>query len=533
MPDTNVSKPSPLPVTGATGAEPSLLRFITCGSVDDGKSTLIGRLLFEANRVADDHLAALRADSKRQGTMGGEIDYALLLDGLSAEREQGITIDVGYRYFSTSRRRFIVADTPGHVQYTRNMATAASTASLAVLLVDARAGLLDQTRRHSVIVAMLGVRHLVVAVNKMDLVAHSQARFDQVKRDYLAFAATLPIGGMDIVCIPISAKSGDNVVGRSGTMPWYAGPALLEHLEEVDADPAGAASPFRMAVQWVNRPDADFRGYAGLVASGTIHPGDTVLVLPSGRTTRVSEIVTADGDLAEAGAGDAVTLVLADEVDVSRGDVIVRVQEAAPAVSAELTARLLWAGDTPAVATQSYLLKIGTITIPARIDPPLATLDIVSGLFVPAQADFAMPGLNEIAVVAIRLDVPAVFDTYHDNRETGGFILIDRSTNLTVAMGMIDQAEIAERKVPGGVRGWLARAGERPWRSLLKAVSWRVTGSLDTFLLTLIISGNARIALSVGGFEVFTKIFLYFVHERIWSRIPWGLKASYNKGTGL
>ena len=526
MPDCIIPATSPGLLTGPTGHQPSLLRFITCGSVDDGKSTLIGRLLFEANRVADDHLTALRADSRRHGTQGAELDYALLMDGLSAEREQGITIDVGYRYFSTHRRRFIVADTPGHVQYTRNMATAASTASLAVLLVDARAGILDQTRRHSLLVAMLGVRHLVVAVNKMDLAGYSQSRFEQVEQDYRAFAATLPIDGSGIVCIPISAKSGDNVVARSDAMPWYSGPALLEHLEQVVADPAEAARPFRMPVQWVNRPNADFRGYSGLVASGTIGPGDAVRVLPSGRETRVSNILTADGDLAGAGAGDAITLTFADEVDASRGDVIVRVPEAAPAVAAELTARLLWVGDKPAVATQSYLFKIGAVTVPARLDSPLATLDIQTGLFVPAEAGGAMPALNEVALTVLRLDMPVVFDTYADSRETGGFILIDRSTNLTVAMGMIDQAGIVEGRGSGGVRGWLARVRERPWRSMAKAVSWRVTGSLDTFVLTLVISGNARIAVSVGGFEVFTKIFLYFVHERIWARVSWGLKRS-------
>ena len=521
MPDTHTARNASH--AGTTTTEPSLLRFITCGSVDDGKSTLIGRLLVEANSVADDQLVALRADSKRHGTVGAEVDFALLVDGLTAEREQGITIDVGYRYFATPRRRFIVADTPGHVQYTRNMATAASTASLAVLLVDARAGVLEQTRRHSLIVSMLGVRRIVVAVNKMDLVEFSQARFDQVERDYRAFAEGLAIEPAEIVCIPLCAKAGDNVTGRSGAMPWYVGPALLEHLEQVDTDPAEVALPFHMPVQWVNRPNSEFRGYAGLIASGTIRAGEAVRVLPSGRETTVARIVTADGDLTDARAGDAVTLTLTDEVDASRGDVLVRTEQPQPTVSAELTARLLWVGDAPAVAMRSYLLKIGTTFVPARLDPPIATMDIDTGLLA-IEANGSMPVLNAIAVVPVRLDLPVVFNPYGANRETGGFILIDRSTNLTVAMGMIEQAGIAGRDEPGGVRSWLDRMRERPWRSLAKAVTWRATGSVDTFVLTLIVSGNSRIALSVGGFEVFTKIFLYFVHERIWARIPLGLR---------
>ena len=522
MPDTNVL--APLALAPSETAAPSLLRLITCGSVDDGKSTLIGRLLYEASTVAEDQLAALRADSKRHGTQGADLDFALLLDGLAAEREQGITIDIGHRYFATPKRRFIVADAPGHVQYTRNMATAASMASLAILLVDARAGLLDQTRRHSLIVAMLGVRHIVLAVNKMDLVEFSQDRFDAIERGYRAFAEQLGASPLDIVCIPISAKRGDNVTSRSTATPWYGGPSLLEHLEQVEPDAFTTGAPFRMPVQWVNRPHERFRGYAGRIASGVVRPGDAVRALPSGRESTVARIVTAEGDMLEAQAGQSITLTLQDEIDISRGDVLTLADQAPALVSDELTARILWVDTEPAVAMRSYLMKIGTSNVPARLDPPRATLDIESGTMLPAIIGAAMPALNEIALLPVRLDRPVVFDRYADNRETGGFVLIDRTTNMTVAMGMIEMAGIAKPQEPGGVRAWLTRVRERPWRSLAKAVSWRTTGSIDTFFLTWLVSGNPRIAASVGGFEVFTKIFLYFIHERVWARIPFGLK---------
>ncbi|GAC1482009.1 MAG: hypothetical protein NVS2B11_07470 [Acetobacteraceae bacterium] len=499
---------------------PSLLRFITCGSVDDGKSTLIGRLLFEADTVAEDQLAALQDGSKRYGTQGAEVDYALLMDGLSAEREQGITIDVGFRYFSTPRRRFIVADTPGHEQYTRNMATGASTASLAVVLVDARKGLLEQTRRHSLIVAMLGVRHLVLAVNKMDLIGFDPQLFGAIERDYRRFAEGL--GDCAITCIPICARGGDNVVGRSAAMPWYGGPTLLEHLETVDGDAALSGLPFRMPVQWVSRPDPEFRGYAGRVASGSIRRGEAVRILPSGGSSRVERIVTMDGDLEAARADQSVTLTLADAIDVSRGDTIVGAgPDRAMTIAAEFTARLLWVGADPAVAGRSYLLKIGTSTVPARLEPVLATLDINTGALIPAGKQAALPGLNGIALVPVRLDQPFAFDAYAANRETGGFILIDRASNTTVAMGLVESAGIDPG--PGGLRPWLDRVRERPWRSLAKAVSWRVTGSVDTVLLTLIVTGDARVSLAVGGFEVFTKLILYYVHERVWARVPLGL----------
>ncbi len=502
---------------------PSLLRFITCGSVDDGKSTLIGRLLFETHGIAEDQLAALRADSKRHGTQGTAIDFALLVDGLSAEREQGITIDIGYRYFATSRRRFIVADTPGHVQYTRNMATAASTASLAVLLVDARAGLLEQTRRHALIVSMLGVRRVVLAVNKMDLVDYAEARFRSIEQEFCAFAAGLGTE-LEVLCVPLCAKDGDNVVAASPNMPWYAGPTLVEHLEQVSTDPVEAFAPFRMAVQRVHRPNPDFRGYSGLIASGRVHPGDTVRVLPAGRESHVARIVTADGDLLSAGPGEAVTLTLASDLDISRGDVFTLAAELQPAVMAELVAKVLWVGTEPAVATRSYLLKIGTSNVPARLDPPLAVLDVSTGSMTPSAPGAAMPGLNSIALLALRLDATVVFDNYGQNRETGSFILIDRTTNLTVAMGMIEGAGIPSPDEVRGPRDWLHRVRERPWRSLAKAVSWRATGSADTFVVTWLVSGNVQIAASVGGFEVFTKIFLYFVHERLWTRVRLGLQ---------
>jgi sulfate adenylyltransferase large subunit len=414
------------------------------------------------------------------------------------------------------------------------MATGASTASLAVVLMDARKGLLDQTRRHSLIVSMLGVRHLLVAINKMDLVGFDQQHFAALEREYRRFAECL--GECSITCVPISAKGGDNVVSRGGNMPWYRGPTLLEHLEAVDVETAACTLPFRLTVQWVNRSTSDFRGYAGRVASGTLRPGDVVRVLPSGQRSRVARIVTFDGDLTEAQAGQSVTLTMTDEIDVSRGDVIVRVANAnadvgdaaaddGVIVSAELTARLLWVGAEPAVAQRSYLLKIGTTSVPARLDPPLATMDVTSGAMISVGSAAALPELNGIALLPVRLDLPVVFDRYSDNRETGGFILIDRTTNMTVAMGMIEQGSIRKPEEAGGLVNWLTRVRERPWRSLAKAVSWRITGSVDTFVLTLIITGNARISMAVGGFEIFTKIFLYYIHERVWARVSLGVKT--------
>jgi len=408
-----------------------LLRFITCGSVDDGKSTLIGRLLWEAGLLYDDQLAALEADSRKMGTQGGDLDFALLLDGLIAEREQGITIDVAYRFFSTARRKFIVADTPGHEQYTRNMVTGASTADAAILLVDARKGVLTQTRRHSYLVSLLGIRHVVLAVNKMDLVGHARSPFAAIEADYRPFAAQL--GLEDVRCIPVAALHGDNVVAPSPRMDWYTGPTVLDYLESVEIDHARLErAPFRMPVQWVNRPHAEFRGFAGLVASGTVRPGDRVRVQPSGRESRVARLAAPEGDLREAVPGQSITLVLADEIDVSRGDVIASA-EAPAGVADQFEATLVWMGDQPMLPGRPYWLKVGTKTVTATISHLKYRVNINTLEHLAAKR----LGLNEIGVGNLALDRPIAFDAYRDNRDTGGFILIDRLTNHTVGAGML------------------------------------------------------------------------------------------------
>jgi bifunctional enzyme CysN/CysC len=409
----------------------SLLQFITCGSVDDGKSTLIGRLLYESQLLFEDHLAALEADSKRIGTQGEELDFALLLDGLAAEREQGITIDVAHRYFSTERRKYIVADTPGHEQYTRNMVTGASTADCAVILIDARKGVLTQTRRHSYLVSLLGIRHVALAVNKMDLVAFSQERFAEIEHEYLAFARQL--GLEEVTCIPLSALRGDNVVSPSASMRWYDGPTLMQYLETVEVDQERMqAGPFRFPVQWVNRPNLDFRGFAGTIAGGSVAPDDRIVVLPSGRESTVERIVSFDGDLERAVAGQAVTLVLGDEIDVSRGDVIAAA-EAPPPVGDQFEATVVWMVDEPLLRGRTYLLRVGTKTVAATIAPlkyklNVDTLDRIAA----TQLE-----LNEIGVCELELSQPIAFDPYAENRDTGGFILIDRITNNTVGAGML------------------------------------------------------------------------------------------------
>jgi len=409
----------------------SLLRFITCGSVDDGKSTLIGRLLYDSKQVFEDQLATLEADSKRVGTQDGEIDFALLVDGLAAEREQGITIDVAYRYFSTAKRKFIVADTPGHEQYTRNMITGASTADLAVILIDARKGVLTQTRRHSYLAQLMGIRHLVLAVNKMDLVGWSQSRFDEIVADYRAFAAE--IGAAHIVAIPISGLKGDNISLPGEHSPWYAGPTLMEYLETVEIDAARLQSaPFRLPVQWVNRPNLDFRGFAGQIVSGRVAPGDEVRVLPSGRTSRVARIVAYEGDLDQAVAGQSVTLTLTDEVDCSRGDVIAPAA-LPPETADQFESHVVWMADEPLLPGRSYLLKLGTRTASATIT------EIKHKVNVNTLEQLAAKhlDLNEIGLCNLSLDRPIAFDPYADIPGMGGFILIDRLTNATVACGMI------------------------------------------------------------------------------------------------
>ena len=412
----------------------TLLRFITCGSVDDGKSTLIGRLLYESKLLFEDQLAALQADSKRLGTQGDQLDFALLLDGLSAEREQGITIDVAYRFFATDTRKFIVADTPGHEQYTRNMVTGASTADAAVLIVDARKGVLVQTRRHSYLVSLLGIRHIAVAVNKMDLVGYAEDAFRAIAAEYTAFAAR--IGLSDVTFIPVSALKGDNVVAPSAKLAWHRGPTLMGYLETLPVDEERLQrSAFRLPVQWVNRPHQDFRGFAGTIASGTIESGARVRVQPSGRETSVARIVTADGDLERAVAGQSITLTLADEVDVSRGDVISRADDPAE-VADQFEATVVWMTDEALLPGRPYLLKIGTRTVNAQIGEMKYKVNVNSLEHVAAKT----LALNEIGVCNLSLDHPIAFDAYKDNRDTGGFILIDRVSNSTVGAGMLDFA---------------------------------------------------------------------------------------------
>ncbi|HKI51104.1 MAG TPA: sulfate adenylyltransferase subunit CysN, partial [Geothermobacteraceae bacterium] len=410
--------------------EKSLLRFITCGSVDDGKSTLIGRLLWDSKMVFEDQLATLQSDSKKVGTQGGEIDYALLLDGLQAEREQGITIDVAYRYFSTDRRKFIVADTPGHEQYTRNMVTGASNAEVAVILIDARKGVLTQTKRHSYLVSLVGIRKVVLAINKMDLVDYSAERFEQIRQEYASFVAGL--GFSQVTAIPLSALNGDNMVEPSANTPWYQGPTLLEHLETVKVVEEAGLKPFRMRVQWVNRPNLDFRGFCGTVASGLIHPGDPVVVAASGQTSRVKRIITLAGDLPAAQVGQAITLTLEDEIDLSRGDTLASPQDMPYHVD-HFEAKLVWLHEQPLKPGQSYLLKAGSSTTPARVAKLNFKIN-VNRLEQEAGIELA---LNEVGVCSFQLDRPLSFDSYRENRATGSFILIDRLTNATVAAGMI------------------------------------------------------------------------------------------------
>ncbi|HET7359723.1 MAG TPA: sulfate adenylyltransferase subunit CysN [Rhodanobacteraceae bacterium] len=410
-----------------------LLRLITCGSVDDGKSTLLGRLLYDSKLLLDDQLAALASASRQHGTQGDALDFALLVDGLAAEREQGITIDVAYRFFGTDRRKFIVADCPGHEQYTRNMATGASTADLAVVLVDARKGLLVQTRRHSYICALLGIRHVVLAVNKMDLAGYAEDVFVRIEDEYRALAARLGID--QVTAIPLSALRGDNVTAASPNMPWYAGATLLRHLEAVQVEAAGTATGFRMPVQWVNRPDASFRGYAGTVAAGRVGVGMEVVVAPAGTRSRVARIVTAAGDIDAAAAGDAITLTLADELDASRGDVVAEAAQPPP-IADQFAAHLLWMGDAPLLPGRAYLLKIGARTVNATVNAIRYKVDVDTQ----EQLAARRLALNEVGYCHLSLDQDIAFEPYARNRVLGGFILIDRLRNTTVAAGTIDFA---------------------------------------------------------------------------------------------
>ncbi len=414
----------------------TMLRFITCGSVDDGKSTLIGRLLYDSKMIFEDQLAALEADSRRVGTQGQEIDFALLVDGLAAEREQGITIDVAYRFFSTEKRKFIVADTPGHEQYTRNMVTGASTADLAVILVDARKGVLTQTKRHSYLAHLIGIRNLVLAVNKMDLIGYDQARYDEIVADYAAFAKS--IGITTFTPMPISGFKGDNISLRSETMPWYSGATLMEHLEAVDVDvDDDQAKPFRMSVQWVNRPNLDFRGFSGQIAAGTVKPGDAIRVLPGGKTSTISRITTLDGDLDEAVAGQSVTLSFADEIDCSRGNVIAA-SDAPPETADQFETTIVWMDDEPLIVGRSYWLKLGTQMVSATVREPKYQVNVNT---MERLATKTLE-LNAIGVAEITTDRAIVFEAYAQegaapNKVLGGFILIDKITNATVAAGMV------------------------------------------------------------------------------------------------
>ncbi|TDO13889.1 MULTISPECIES: sulfate adenylyltransferase subunit CysN [Halomonas] len=408
-----------------------LLRFITCGSVDDGKSTLIGRLLFESKLLFEDQLAAIEADSKKYGTQGGEMDFALLVDGLAAEREQGITIDVAYRFFSTDKRKFIVADTPGHEQYTRNMVTGASNADAAILMVDARHGILTQTRRHSFLMSLIGMRQVVVAINKMDLVDYSKERFEEIAEAYRTFAKQL--GLESITFIPMSALKGDNVIEHGHHMPWYHGPTLMAYLETVEVDDERLQrDPFRLPVQWVNRPNLDFRGFTGMVTSGTVKPGDAIRVQPSGKTSTVSRIYTFDGDLDQAVAGQSITLLLDDEIDISRGDVISGVEQPAE-IADQFETTLVWMHEQPLLPGRPYLMKLATQTVTATVSEIKYQVNVNTLEHAAAkQLD-----LNDIGVGTLSLNRPVAFDPYRESQDTGGFILIDRMTHNTVGAGML------------------------------------------------------------------------------------------------
>jgi bifunctional enzyme CysN/CysC len=435
----------------------SLLRFITCGSVDDGKSTLIGRLLYESKMLFEDQLSQLEADSKKVGTQGGELDFALLVDGLSAEREQGITIDVAYRFFSTERRKFIVADTPGHEQYTRNMVTGASTADVAIILIDARKGVLTQTRRHSYLASLIGIRHVVVAINKLDMVGYSQQIYNEIDQAYRAFAAQ--IGLKNIVTIPMAALKGDNITGRSPNTPWHQGPTLMEYLETVEIEAAAQQSgPFRMPVQWVNRPNLDFRGYAGIVTGGKVRCGDPLRVLPSGRASRVARIVTANGDLEEAVAGQSVTLTLEDEIDISRGDILAA-SDAPPATADQFEATIIWMSDEAMQPGRPYLLKIGARTVAFTSAAPKYKVNVNTLERLAAKK----LELNEIGVCNLSTDQPVTFDPYTENRDTGGFIVIDRLSNNTVGAGLLNFALRRAQNIQ-----WQAIDVNKPARAALK-----------------------------------------------------------------
>jgi sulfate adenylyltransferase large subunit len=505
--------------------QPSLLRFITCGSVDDGKSTLIGRMLYEAGAVLDDQLETLDSDSRKFGTQGTQPDFALLVDGLAAEREQGITIDVAYRYFATEKRSFIVADTPGHEQYTRNMATGASTADLAIILIDARKGLLPQTRRHSFIVSLVGVRHVVVAVNKMDLVRHDEAVFRRIAAEYRA--ATRGLGFASIAFVPVSARDGDNVLRPSAATPWYDGPALLPLLEEIAVSPPrDEHGGFVLPVQWVNRPDLDFRGYAGTVATGRARVGDAVTVLPVGRASRIAGVIGAKGAANQVATGQVATLTLTEEIDITRGDVIVA-GEAPPPVLRELSARLLWTSERALSTEGQYLLKLATQSAVATLGALHHAIDIESFAPVPARS----LTMNGIGRVTLRLDRPLVALPYARSHELGGFILIDRISNETVAFGFVeaDAQRAGSAHDAGGAAPLqrellriVGRRGTPDRQRWLESVSWRLASTAGLFAAALALTGRVGLSAALSLGDIALRPLFKHLHRQLWHKPPRG-----------
>ncbi|WP_180051630.1 sulfate adenylyltransferase subunit CysN [Acinetobacter sp. YH12099] len=458
-----------------------LLRFLTCGNVDDGKSTLIGRLLYDSKLIYEDQLQAVTRDSKKVGTTGDAPDLALLVDGLQAEREQGITIDVAYRYFSTEKRKFIIADTPGHEQYTRNMATGASTCDLAIILIDARYGVQTQTRRHTFISSLLGINNIVVAINKMDLVDYSEARFNEIQTEYANFVNQLgDRKPSNIIFTPISALNGDNVVNKSEHTPWYTGDTLMGTLESVEINRNSAQNDFRFPVQYVNRPNLDFRGFCGTIALGDIHVGDRIVALPSGKSSTVKEIVTFDGNLEHAIAGQAVTLTLNDEIDISRGDVLVREDQVRPEISRAVNATVVWMADQPLSIGKLYNLKVGTQTVPAKV----TAIHYRTNVNTLEQVQVEQLELNAIANVTIEFDAPVVFDRYQDSRYTGSFIFIDRLNNVTIGAGMVEACvEWTAHSTPVTAEDRAARLGQKPAAVCVPSQALEQSQALESLLI--------------------------------------------------
>ncbi len=458
-----------------------LLRFLTCGNVDDGKSTLIGRLLYDSKLIYEDQLQAVTRDSKKVGTTGDAPDLALLVDGLQAEREQGITIDVAYRYFSTEKRKFIIADTPGHEQYTRNMATGASTCDLAIILIDARYGVQTQTRRHTFIASLLGIKNIIVAINKMDLVEFSETRFNEIQAEYAAFVAQLgDRKPSNIIFTPISALNGDNVVNKSEHTPWYTGDTLMGTLESVEINRKSAQNDFRFPVQYVNRPNLDFRGFCGTIALGDIHVGDRIVALPSGKSSTVKEIVTFDGNLEHAIAGQAVTLTLNDEIDISRGNVLVREDQARPEISRAVNATVVWMADQPLSIGKLYNLKMGTQTVPAKV----TAIHYRTNVNTLEKVQVDKLELNAIANATIEFDAPVVFDRYQDSRFTGSFIFIDRLNNVTIGAGMVEESvEWSAHDEPVTAEARAARLGQKPAAVCIPSQALEQAQALESLLI--------------------------------------------------